>query len=588
MAGASLLTFVTLCESIAATTKKTAKRQYLQEYFCGQSVESAAFAAIYLTGRPFAAYEERTLQVGGRLLWRVVLEAANMNSADADGAFAQIYRRHGDLGSATAEILANKVAPASSLGLADLSHAFDEISAAHSAAARQHRVKDLLAACSALEAKYVVKIITGDLRIGLRESLVEEAIASAFDVPLEQVRKANMLLGDIGETLRLAHTGKLDEARMRLFHPIGFMLATPAETAQEAFAAFADPHIHIEDKFDGIRAQVHCGGAAQAHKVKIFSRTLDDITGSFPELIPFFAAAPDAVVLDGEILAWENDASNPDGRARPFADLQKRLGRKQVSPELLRSVPVTFVAFDVLFANDELVIDRPLAERMTLLDEIAGSLSSAASTVVTNHLQPAQAHMFEFPEVTSPVPLFLRAPLNTAHSAHELELLFDLAQGRGNEGLMIKDPSSAYTPGRRGGAWLKLKRELATLDVVITAAEFGHGRRAQWLSDYTFAIRDGEELRNVGKAYSGVTDAEIAELTAWCKENTLADYGHVRTVAPEIVLEVAFNNVMISDRHDSGYALRFPRIVRIRRDKSVREIDTLDRVREIYERQKKN
>jgi len=186
--------------------------------------------------------------------------------------------------------------------------------------------------------------------------------------------------------------------------------------------------------------------------------------------------------------------------------------------------------------------------------------------------RPSQAHI-------------IRAPFSQASKAEDLEELFAAAQARGNEGLMIKDLTSPYTPGRRGRAWLKMKRALATLDVVVTAAEYGHGKRIGVLSDYTFAVRDGERLVNIGKAYSGLTDAEITEMTQWFLEHTVVDQGFRREVEQKIVLEVAFNNIMESDRHESGYALRFPRIVRIRTDKSVEEIDTVERVREIYEGQ---
>ena len=177
------------------------------------------------------------------------------------------------------------------------------------------------------------------------------------------------------------------------------------------------------------------------------------------------------------------------------------------------------------------------------------------------------------------------APAVMAGSPGNLEEIFSAAQARGNEGLMIKDLTSPYTPGRRGKAWLKLKKELATLDVVVTAVEWGHGKRNKVLSDYTFAVRDGDKLLNVGKAYSGLTDAEIAEITEWFKAHTLDDQGFRRTVEPKIVLEVAFNNMMRSSRHESGYALRFPRILRLRTDKSAEEIDTLETVKEIFARQ---
>jgi DNA ligase-1 len=179
----------------------------------------------------------------------------------------------------------------------------------------------------------------------------------------------------------------------------------------------------------------------------------------------------------------------------------------------------------------------------------------------------------------------VRAPVFRASSPEELDALFLAAQARGNEGLMIKDPESGYTPGRRGKSWLKRKQALATLDVVVTSVEYGHGKRIGVLSDYTFAVRDGERLSNIGKAYSGLTDAEISEMTRWFLEHTLEDQGFRRVVEPKIVLEVAFNNLMRSDRHESGYALRFPRIVRLRGDKRPEEADTMERVREIYEKQ---
>jgi DNA ligase-1 len=378
-----------------------------------------------------------------------------------------------------------------------------------------------------------------------------------------------MLVGDIGETLVLAADDKLGEARMRLFHPIGFMLATPAETAEEAFAEFE--HAIVEDKYDGIRAQAHISGG----KVRLFSRTLDEITDSFPDLIPSLQAIGHDAIFDGEILAWR------DGQALAFSTLQKRLGRKTVSAAMQRDVPVSYVAFDVLYASGELTIDRPLAERAALLDAI---FAEAAPRLAAPESLGQSSLIFE--EATSaPEPRVLRAPQVRADSPEELDRLFEAAQARGNEGLMIKDVNSTYAVGRRGKSWLKLKRELATLDVVVTAAEFGHGKRAGVLSDYTFAVRDGEHLLNIGKAYSGLTDKEIAELTAWFSAHTLADHGFVREVEPQIVLEVAFNAVMQSDRHNSGYALRFPRIVRIRTDKPVSEIDTLGRVAEIYNSQ---
>ena len=569
-----MLSFATVAEAIGATTKKTEKVRLLAEYLRSRSLDEAATSAVFLSGRAFPAWEETTLQVGGAQLWRVLGTLAHKSDAMLTAA----YRRHGDLGAAAYEVL-QSVAPAQgTLTVLQLADAFRAIARASGPATKSALVAALFEQATALEAKYIVKIITGDLRIGLKESLVEEAIAKAYEAAPAAVQRANMLLGDIGETLRLAAGGRLGEAHLRLFHPIGFMLASPVETAGEAFQYF--DHAAVEDKYDGIRAQAHL---VPEQGVQLFSRTRDEVTASFPELVAPIAAFTETLVLDGEIVAW--DAS--EQRALPFSELQKRLGRKKVSEALQREVPVAYVVFDVLYAGEELAIDRPLRERGALLDRVF----AAARRPVTVRTTDVQGRLTFEPAVeaaadSSSAARIIRAPVAGATSAEHLDEMFEKARQSGNEGLMIKDLESPYTPGRRGRSWLKLKRELATLDVVVTAVEWGHGKRAGVLSDYTFAVREGEKLLNVGKAYSGLTDAEIAKMTEWFLEHTLADQGFVRLVEPKIVLEVAFNAVMRSDRHNSGFALRFPRIVRLRDDKSPDEIDTPETVKEIYERQK--
>ncbi|HET7873292.1 MAG TPA: ATP-dependent DNA ligase [Terriglobales bacterium] len=574
--------FSMTCEAVAGTSKKTEKVRLVAEYLRSRRpLDEAAQAAVFLSGRAFPAREERTLQVGGSLLWRALAEV----SGKPDVALTAAYRRYGDLGAAAEELL-QAIAPAQgakrTLSLDDVASAFAELARLARAEQKLRLLEDLLRRATPLEVKYIIKIITGDLRIGLKESLVEEAIAAAFEEKLKEVQRANMLLGDIAETLKLAAGHRLGEARMRLFHPIGFMLASPAQDAEEAFSYISRGQ--LEDKYDGIRAQAHCAGNADP-QVRLFSRTLDEISQSFPELPPALRAFPEAVVLDGEILAWSESLS----QALPFSELQKRLGRKRITPQLARDVPVVYMVFDVLFAGGELMLERPLLERRAALEKLFASVQEGAFAIaeLTEVESPQGTLLFE-PAIAAGngPPRVILAPITNADSAEHLEKLFEQARARGNEGLMVKDLNSFYTPGRRGKSWLKLKRELATLDVVVTAVEWGHGKRAGVLSDYTFAVRDGERLLNVGKAYSGLTDAEIAEMTRWFQEHTVEDQGFRRTVEPAIVLEVAFNNVMKSNRHESGFALRFPRIVRLRTDKPVEEIDSLGTVSEIYERQK--
>ncbi len=561
-----------LCERIAATTKKTEKVAMVAEYFRSRDLQDAAISAVFLSGRAFPAFDERTLQIGGSALWKLVGEITGPRDATLTAA----YRKRGDLGAAAYDVLLAKAPQAATLTLQEVRSTFDQIAETRTTTAKATILKLLLECATALEAKYILKVITGELRIGLKESLVEEAIAKAFDQPLAAVQRANMLLGDIGGTLQLAADHRLDHARMRLFHPIGFMLASPAADAEEAFDYFE--HAQVEDKYDGIRAQAHCGGG----HVKLFSRALDDVTPSFPELVPALREFSGEVILDGEIVAWRHN--DDGGHAMPFGEIQKRLGRKQVSQKLISEVPIAYVVFDVIYVEGELTLDKPLAERAHGLDRVFAGASCVAPRPVVN----AQGKLLLEPEIepdSAPSGWVLRAPSMRADSPEQLERYFEQAMSRGNEGLMIKDINSPYMPGRRGRWWLKLKRELATLDVVVTAVEFGHGKRIHVLSDYTFAVRKGEELVNIGKAYSGLTDKEIADLTQWFMLHTTADHGHLREVEAKIVLEVAFNAIMRSDRHDSGYALRFPRIVRVRDDKLPKDIDTVDAVERIYKLQ---
>ncbi len=398
-----------------------------------------------------------------------------------------------------------------------------------------------------------MKIVTGDLRVGLREGLVLDAIARAFGAEQTAVRRATMAAGDAGAVALAAKHGTLDELRVAYGTPIGFMLASPIAYAQTYKELDGNDWI-VEDKYDGIRAQAHVrDGYAQ-----LFSRRLNEVGASYPEIVTALPGALNGdAILDGEILAMR------EGRVLPFRYLQARLQRKTVDEELLHDVPLAYVVFDLLALGDELLIDETLMRRRERLADLL-----------------------------TPNGQILLAPFERVEEAIAagVNARFDAARGSGHEGLVLKRSDSPYAPGRRGKWWLKLKRELATLDVVVVAVEWGHGKRAGVLSDYTFAVRDGPRLLTIGKAYSGLTDAEIATLTPWFLEHRLPPErrrekgrAHEIPVEPSIVLEVAFDIVARSDLHESGFALRFPRIVRIRDDKPPEEIDTLARVKEIYE-----
>jgi DNA ligase 1 len=556
------LDFANVGEAIAATPAKLEKVRLLSDYLRGLISEQLPIATTYFTGRAFAQSDPRILQVGWAAIFRALQDATKIGDAE----FHRIAGRHGDASKSAFEVLDGRTAP-QPFSILESAELFQNVHRARGPIAKSKLLRDRFSILSPREGQYVVKILTGDLRIGLREGLVEEAISRAFDVSLEEVKQASMLLGDIGRTALLASRKELHTAELSMFRPIKCMLATPEPTAEAVWERFTVgagvdrgqpgspilPTVYVEDKFDGIRAQLH----RSRDRVEIFSRDLRRITGQFPELAEQAMRFADELIADGEIIAFD------EGRRLTFFDLQKRLGRKANNADLFAGaaadVPVAFVIFDLLWMNGRSLLKTPLRERREQL----GTL------ILPNQFQ--------------------RTNVTPARSATDIEQIFQDARRRLNEGLMIKDPESFYLPGTRGMFWFKLKRELATLDVVVVAAELGHGKRNNVLSDYTFAVRDEttRELLPIGKAYSGLTDVEIAELTEHFKQNTIADHGRYRTVKPSVVLEVAFNSIQPSTRHVSGLALRFPRIKAIRRDKNVDSIDTLQYARELA-RQSKN
>ncbi|MFN2531599.1 MAG: ATP-dependent DNA ligase [Pyrinomonadaceae bacterium] len=543
---ATLSEFASVADAIAGTTKKLEKAALLRDYFSHLNDADLARAARYLSGQRFASSDARTTNVGGSIIGAALSEATGFSPDD----IVPRYVRLGDPGEVAAEIIkeAKRTRQGSPITLVETESAVHRLSETRGIKNKTALLSSLLRRATPEEAKYVIKLLSGDLRIGLREGLVEDAIARAFNQPLNVVAHANMLLGDVGETAVRARAGNLDNLSLRLFHPLKFMLATAAQDLSD-IARTMPAEFQVEDKFDGIRAQVH----VNQHRVAIYSRTMDEITHRFPELLEPLKNLPVDVILDGEIVPTDENS------ILPFSELQKRLGRKTVGSQLMTAVPVTFIAYDVLYAAAEVLIQRSLTDRRRVLENLI-------PVVGTVRLSAAKT----FSEVAA------------------LDDEFAAARQRGNEGLMIKNPLAPYSPGKRGREWLKLKRAIATLDVVVTAVEVGHGKRRHLLSDYTFAVRrsvENNELLNIGKAYSGLTDAELAELTSWFQQHTLREFGHgrVRLVEPMVVIEVTFDQVQPSKRHKSGYALRFPRILRLRPDKSPEEIDTLETVERLVD-----
>ena len=540
-------------EAVAATTRTSEKRTILAGYLRGLPGGDLATAATFFTGRPLPGADSPSLGSG----WRAIASAVDEVAGVGEDALRHAYDRTSDPGDAVAIVLEESGSAASpdeaGPSLADVAATFLGIRDAGTARAKSAALAALLRRCDARSARFAIRIAAGELRIGLREGLLEAAIAAAFERPPAAVSRARMLTGDLACTAVLARDDRLAEATLAPLRAVEPMLASPAEDAA-AILARMGPTVWVEDKYDGVRVQLHRAGDV----VRLFSRDLKDVTGQFPEIAAAAAGLDWDGILDGEVLAFA------DGTVLPFLRLQARLGRTAPAAAVLAAVPVAYVAFDVLALGARggpvsSLLDAPLSERRSRLEELALPDVRAGGRFALSHLV-------------------------SADSVGALEREFAAARSRRNEGLMVKDPGSPYTPGRRGLGWLKMKKALATLDCVVVGVEVGHGKRHGVLSDYTFAVRDEARgtLVTIGKAYSGLTDAELAEMTAWFTEHTISVHGRYRVVEPEIVIEVAFDVIQRSPRHRSGFALRFPRIARLRRDKRPDVADTLATVEELF------
>lgn len=524
-----------VCDRVAQTNSRKRKSGYVAAYLRELDDADLERAVRFLCGLPLSNTDAQ-LSVGYSKLREAVLTASGWDLET----LRICYREVGDAGETIGLLLHGKTAN-QPMTLAHADRLYLELHRSRPAR-KVTMLTEIFATYQPRAIQYFVKVITGNLRIGLQQKMVEEAVAAAHGLAHEPVREASNRSGDLARVALAARRGELHQIEASLFHPMDFMLAKPLDEVGDLGDA---AHWFVEDKYDGIRAQIH----ASHNRVQIFTRGLEDVTASYPELTAAIRFLPQSLILDGEILAWK------DGRALNFTVLQQRLARKKLTEIYLREIPVVFMVYDILYRNGELLLDRKLEERRRLLEE---SLDGRG------------------------LPLLL-SPQERLGSVDAIDNRFAEARERGNEGLLLKRAGSIYEPGRRTGQWVKVKRPFATLDVVITAAEQGHGRRATMLSDYTFAVRSGDRFLNVGKAYSGLTDDEIRELTKLLRASATERYGRVMLVKPEIVLEVAFDGIQKSPRHKSGFALRFPRILRWRQDKRADQVDDLERVVQLYE-----
>ncbi len=557
--------FVEICEKIHSTTSKNLKVSILSEYLSRLDNDSLPIAILFLSGRIFPRGSRQNINVGFSIIMQSLSEIAMLDASEIQ----QIYLTHGDMGALSEYAVSKKhifslFLQQQKLTLCFVYNQLKKIAGTVGSGASKNKTKiltGLLIDMSPQEAKYLIKIINGEMRIGLVEGLIEIAIAKAFNQNIKVIREAMLVAGDIAQVSILAKRNSLDKAIIKPLTPLSFMLADVMFTAEEIINYYEKPLI-CEYKYDGIRVQMHKFG----QEIRMFSRKLADVTNAFPELADAALSATATTssssssspssnidfILDGEILAFRNN------KPLHFQELQKRLRKKTVTEQIIAEVPVIYTVYDIMYFNGEAIIKKPLNERKEILSCIA----------------------FKQPIINSSYKI--------VNSEQEIISMFGISKDTGHEGLVLKEPNSQYHPGRRGRYWVKLKKELDTIDAVILIAEYGHGKRAGTLSDYTFAVRDeknNNKLRVIGKAYSGLTDEEIDDMTNRLKSLMVKDEAYKIIVKPEIVLEIAFDSIQKSDRHDSSFALRFPRIKNIRNDKTVADIDTLEKVEQIYKKQ---
>jgi DNA ligase-1 len=544
-----------LLEKVEATKKRLEITALTADFLKSLDAEEVEPAVSMILGRAFPKWSPKTLEVSWATLSSILQRTANIDW----NAFQEAFASTGDIGAAAKAVFEKTnvkkqaLLMEKTLTITEVRRLLEALAGTAGSGSREKKerlIATLLSQALPVEAKYLVKIFVGEMRTGLNEGLMEQAVAKAFDVPLATVQKASMALGDIGEVAAIAKTEgatRLAQVGFQVFRPVKLMLAQVASDVGEALAEHGGKTA-FEYKYDGARVQIHKRGT----EVRVFSRRLTDVTQSLPEVVEAVKAnvKADEAIVEGEVIAVDDR-----GHLIPFQHLMRRFKRVHEVQGMAEKIPVRLYLFDVLFLDGKSLISLPYVQRRKILAENAGEIA-LTTQIVTD--KKARAETF----------------LNKAMDA-------------GQEGLMAKKLDSPYTPGTRGKRWFKIKPVLEPLDLVITAAEYGYGRRHGWLSDYYLAARDAEtgEFLNIGKTFKGLTDAEIKEMTRRLKELTVRQQGNRVIVLPKIVVEVAYNEIQKSPKYKSQMALRFARITRVRDDKNPEDADIIEKVREIYEKQ---
>ncbi|MBS7607916.1 MAG: ATP-dependent DNA ligase [Candidatus Bathyarchaeia archaeon] len=548
-------TLAELCEKLEGMRKRTSMISLVSEFLKSLEPDEIEPAVSMILGRALPKYSEQTLEVS----WATLSEIIRRTTGVDWKVFTDAFSKTGDIGAATKMVFESSGVKRQIslfervLTIKDVRKSFEAIANAVGPGSREKKerlLEALLSSASPLEAKYLVKIIIGEMRTGFHEGLMEQAVSEAFHVPLEVVQRASMILGDIGVVAATAKVeGKegLLKVGFKVFRPVKLMLAQMANDVAEALKEHGGKTA-FEYKLDGARVQIHKEGEV----VKIFSRRLTDVTESLPEIVEAVRRniKAESAILEGEVIAV-----NGRGHPLPFQHLMRRFKRVHEVEDVASTIPVKLFLFDILYLNGQSLIGFPYLQRRQILAENAGEIP-LTKQIVTDSVEEAERFLKE-------------------------------ATDAGHEGLMAKKIDSDYVPGIRGKRWLKIKPTLPPLDLVIVAAEYGYGKRHGWLSDYYLAARDAEtgEFLTVGKTFKGLTDAEIVEMTKRLKELAIREEPRRIFVIPKIVVEVAYNEIQKSPKYQCGMALRFARITRIRDDKTPEEADTIQRVREIYESQ---
>ncbi|HIC94295.1 MAG TPA: ATP-dependent DNA ligase [Anaerolineae bacterium] len=540
-----------LCERLEGTTKRLELADSVAQFLLKLAPEEVPAGVRLIIGQVFPEWDGRALDLSWKAVARMVDGLTEATPAQREAIFAQAV----DGGQAVQLLLEGaRIGPPQGppLSVLDVYRAFEEIAAAAGRGSRARKealLRALLLRATPLEAKYIVKNVLAEMRHGVGEGIMLEAVARAAGVKTALVRRANQLWGDLGEVAAVALAegeAGLRRASVRLFRPLKPMLAQTAEDLTEAFERY-EGRVALEYKLDGARVQIHKRG----DEIRIYSRQLSDVTKSLPEVAEEVRRGlrAEEAILEGEAIAVD-----AQGRPLPFQHLMRRFRRVHDVAAMAKEVPVQLYLFDLLYLDGRSLVDLPEHERWQALESVAGPLRLV--------------------------------PRMLPRTVEEGRRFAEAAYRHGHEGVMAKDLASRYTPGVRGRSWLKLKHALS-LDLVIVAADWGHGRRHGWLSNYHLAVRDEETGRYlvVGKTFKGLTDEEFEEMTARLLALERFRRGGTVFVEPRVVVEVLFNEIQESAQYKSGLALRFARIARVRDDKRPTEADTLQTLRQLYERQ---